>query len=342
MEFYEYARPSLMAGKKIIYIHGFASAGSTGTAERLRTLLPSATIISPDVPVEPAVAQAFLKDLCQKEQPDLIIGTSMGGMYTEQLNGFDRICVNPALHLEETIRKNIGLGKMEFQNPRADGETWFMVTKGLLEAFREITSQRFQTNDGDRVWGLFGREDTLVDCYDEFHAHYRQAIRFNGEHALNEKAMLHALLPVIQWVDDRQEKRKKRVLLINVDDVLLDTRNGEPVNEAVKGFRTLCESYDVYLLCQQDRQAWIDRSGLEQGNSGYPQGAFAGRLPDRRPQRGRRRRRFPGYPGEVWGRPLPELEPDAGILRPAGRAVTVRRQKSTVRPIGVAEYLQSL
>lgn len=259
MEFYEYARPSLMAGKKIIYIHGFASAGSTGTAERLRTLLPSATIISPDVPVEPAVAQAFLKDLCQKEQPDLIIGTSMGGMYTEQLNGFDRICVNPALHLEETIRKNMGLGKMEFQNPRADGETWFMVTKGLLEAFREITSQRFQTNDGDRVWGLFGREDTLVDCYDEFHAHYRQAIRFNGEHALNEKTMLHALLPVIQWVDDRQEKRKKRVLLINVDDVLLDTRNGEPVNEAVKGFRTLCESYDVYLLCQQDRQAWIDR-----------------------------------------------------------------------------------
>jgi hypothetical protein len=71
--------------------------------------------------------------------------------------------------------------------------------------------------------------------------------------------MLHALLPVIQWVDDRQEKRKKRIVLINVDDVLLDTRNGEPVNEAVRGFRTLCESYDVFLLCQQDRQAWIDR-----------------------------------------------------------------------------------
>ena len=259
MELYQYARPSLMAGKKIIYIHGFASAGSTGTAERLRVLMPNATVISPDVPVEPAEAQAFLKDLCQKEQPDLIIGTSMGGMFTEQLSGFDRICVNPALHLEETIRKNMGLGKMEFQNPRTDGQTWFMITKCFLDAFRVVTAQRLKTNDGDRVWGLFGREDTLVDCYDEFHAHYRQAIRFNGEHALNEKAMLHALLPVIQWVDDRQEKRKKRVLLINVDDVLYDTRNGEPVNEAVRGFRTLAQQYDVYLLCQQDRQAWIDR-----------------------------------------------------------------------------------
>jgi hypothetical protein len=221
--------------------------------------MPGATVISPDVPVEPAEALAFLKTLCQKEQPDLIIGTSMGGMFAEQMSGFDRICVNPALHLEETIRKNMGLGKMEFQNPRADGQTWFMITKGYLDAFREVTAQRLQTNDGDRVWGLFGRQDPLVNCYDEFHAHYRQAIHFNGEHALNEKAMLHALLPVIQWVDDRQEKRKKRIVLINVDDVLLDTRNGEPVNEAVRGFRTLCENYDVYLLCQQDCQAWIDR-----------------------------------------------------------------------------------
>lgn len=259
MELYQYARPQLMAGKKILYIHGFASAGSTGTAERLRVLMPQATVISPDVPVEPADIMPFLQALCRQEQPDLIVGTSMGGMLAEQLAGYDRICVNPALHLEETIRKNMGLGKMEFQNPRQDGQSWFMVTKGYLEAFKEVTSQRFQTNDGDRVWGLFGREDTLVDSYDEFHAHYRQAIRFNGEHRLNERAILKALLPVIQWIDDRQQKRKKRVLLINVDDVLLDTRNGEPVNEAVRGFLTLTEQYEVYLLCRQDRQAWIDR-----------------------------------------------------------------------------------
>lgn len=259
MEFYEYARPELMAGKKILYIHGFASAGSTGTAERLRILMPQATVISPDVPVQPLEALDTLKALCDKERPDLIVGTSMGGMFAEQMAGFHRICVNPALNLSETIRKNMGLGKMEFQNPRADGQTSFLVTKGLLEEFRKVTDQKFQSADGDLVWGLFGREDTLVDTYDEFHAHYRQAIRFNGEHALNEKAMLHALLPVIQWVDDRQERRKKRVLLINVDDVLYDTRNGEPVNEAVRGFRTLSRDYDVYLLCQQERQAWIDR-----------------------------------------------------------------------------------
>ncbi len=259
MEFYEYARPELMAGKKIIYFHGFASAGSTGTAERLRTLMPKAQVISPDIPVEPLVALPFLRQLCREEQPDLIVGTSMGGMYAEQMAGFHRICVNPALNLAETIRKNMGLGKMAFQNPRRDGETSFLVTKGLLEEYRQVTDQKFQSDDGSLVWGLFGRQDTLVDSFGEFQAHYRQAIRFNGEHALNEKALLHAVLPVIQWIDDRQEHRSRRTVFINLDDVLLDTRNGEPVNEAVRAFQTLCRYYDVYLLCREAPQAWIDR-----------------------------------------------------------------------------------
>ena len=37
------------------------------------------------------------------EKPDLIIGTSMGGMYTELLKGFDRILVNPAFEMGDTM-----------------------------------------------------------------------------------------------------------------------------------------------------------------------------------------------------------------------------------------------
>lgn len=42
---------------------------------------------------------ALLKETVESERPDLIIGTSMGGMYTEMLYGFDRICVNPAFEM---------------------------------------------------------------------------------------------------------------------------------------------------------------------------------------------------------------------------------------------------
>lgn len=271
MELYEYARPALMAGKKLLYIHGFASSGATGTAARLRLLLPEAEVLSPDVPVEPAEALSFLQALCAQERPDLIVGTSMGGMYTEMLYGYDRIAVNPAFHLADTLLKNNGLGRQEFHNPRADGQQSFMVTKGLLEAFRAVSAGCFcgdVAGDRERMFGLFGTHDTMVDCFDEFAAHYPQAIRFDGEHQLNDHAVLNALLPVIQWIDDRQEGREKRVLLISLDRVLRDLRHDQPVGECVRVFRRLVQWYDTYIVCAEDPNRperwgenlrWIDR-----------------------------------------------------------------------------------
>ena len=45
--------------KKIVYLHGFSSAGSTGTATNLRNHLYAdygVTVVSPDIPVSPAEA----------------------------------------------------------------------------------------------------------------------------------------------------------------------------------------------------------------------------------------------------------------------------------------------
>ena len=45
----------------------------------------------------------MLRKMADNEQPNLIIGTSMGGMYTEMLHGFDRILVNPAFAMGDTM-----------------------------------------------------------------------------------------------------------------------------------------------------------------------------------------------------------------------------------------------
>ena len=95
--------PEIMSGKTVLYVPGFGSSGQSGTVSRLRVVMPNAKVIAPDLPVHPEEAQALLKQICDTEKPDLIIGTSMGGMYTEQLYGFDRICLNPALCLADTI-----------------------------------------------------------------------------------------------------------------------------------------------------------------------------------------------------------------------------------------------
>ena len=90
--------------KKILYLHGFGSSGASGTVEVLRHAFwdkekdpaKRVQVIAPDIPVDPQEALPFLKALVAKEQPDFIVGTSMGGMYAQQLRGFPRICVNPS------------------------------------------------------------------------------------------------------------------------------------------------------------------------------------------------------------------------------------------------------
>ena len=45
--------PDLMSGKKIMYVHGFASSAQSGTVEMLRHLMPNATVVARDIPIHP-------------------------------------------------------------------------------------------------------------------------------------------------------------------------------------------------------------------------------------------------------------------------------------------------
>lgn len=259
MELYEFARPSLMSGKKILYIHGFASSGSSGTVKILRLLLPEAEVIAPDVPVDPHEAVEMLRGIAAERQPDLVIGSSMGGMYAELLHGVDRILVNPAFQLADTILKNNGLGKREFRSPRADGQKDFLVNKALLEAFREVSSHCFSDVDEDekkRVFALFGTRDTLVHTRDLTREHYPQCISYDGEHSLNDAAFLHSVLPVIQWIDDRQNGIEHPTVLIAFDDVLRYVHNGEPVGAVVKSVEHLAEHYSLQFVVSGESDAW--------------------------------------------------------------------------------------
>lgn len=184
----------LFKDKKVLYVHGFGSSGQSGTVTRIREVLTQATVIAPDIPVHPEEAIALLNKVCASENPDLIIGTSMGGMYAEMLRGYDRILVNPALRMGDTMKEHGMIGAQHFQNPRQDCVQYFMVTKALVKEYKDITERCFDGIDDDeqqRVWGLFGDEDTTVNTYDLFREHYTQAVRFHGEHRMNDNSFMH-------------------------------------------------------------------------------------------------------------------------------------------------------
>ena len=141
--------PDLMDGKKIMYIHGFMSSAQSGTVSILQTLLPNATVVADDIPLDPVEAVTMLQEMARRESPDLIIGTSMGGMYAEMLHGYDRILVNPALEMGQTMQKSNMMGKQVFQNPRRDGVQEVVVTKALVKEYADITTRCFAAVDGD-------------------------------------------------------------------------------------------------------------------------------------------------------------------------------------------------
>ena len=192
--------------KDILYIHGFSSAGSTGTATLMRNMLyeKDVRVVSPDVPVSPLEALQFLKDYAAQEQPDLIIGTSMGGMYAEQLRGYKRILVNPSFHMARLLTFR-GLGNYDFQNKRADGATRFKVDKQMIAEFKEVEKLSFKgltPEDKKNVYGLFGRNDPTVHTQDDYTKVYGKEhfVVFEGEHRLNDKVLKHDVLPIIMEI----------------------------------------------------------------------------------------------------------------------------------------------
>ena len=251
--------PDLMAGKTVLYVHGFASSGQSGTVRRLQEVLPEARVIAPDLPIHPHEALALLHDVCQQEKPDLIVGTSMGGMFAEQLRGYDRICVNPALDIAETMRAHGLTGTQQFQNPRQDGVQEFYVDKALVKEYREVSEQRFQNmtdDDRQRIYGLFGDEDELVDTYDMFHEHYPQALYFHGEHRMNDRSFMHSVLPVIRWIDDRQQQRERPIIYIGIETMMDSYR--KPVSSVQKAVRQLIERYQVLFVAPAEDTATTD------------------------------------------------------------------------------------
>lgn len=194
--------------KKILYLHGFASSGASGTVEILRREFlgtcaeDRVSVIAPDIPVDPKEALPFIKDVALREQPKLIVGTSMGAMYAQQLHGFERICVNPSFALSKKFDV-LYVGKHKWLNRRRDGEMEFHVTKEVIRHFEEMEAVQFQGIDEvDRFFchGLFGDEDEIgLPWREEFERHYPGMTKlFHGGHRMNAEVVRHVLIPFIR------------------------------------------------------------------------------------------------------------------------------------------------
>ncbi len=188
---------------KIIYFHGFGSSHASGTVEILRNLLVNDEVIAPDIPIDPVEALPYLKQYVAENNPDLIIGTSMGGMYAQQMRGYKRILVNPAFNMS-MMSKTFKTGEHKFFNGRYDGAKTFKITKDIIQHHNQMERQQFKDitkEDKENVWCFVGIHDTTVTNAEAvFKKNYPadRVSRFDGEHQLNDKVIKKVLIPKIE------------------------------------------------------------------------------------------------------------------------------------------------
>ena len=194
---------------KLLYVHGFASSGSSGTVMTLRRHLDSWRVIAPDLPVDPFDALELLRNIVEKEQPDVVVGTSMGGMYTQQLWGVPRIIVNPSFEMSRSLLFG-KMGRNKYMSKRQDGATEFRIDKAVVERFKEMEKHQFEgITDEEKtlVVGLFGDKDPVVhfqplmaQLYGEERCRW-----FAGEHRLNDTVVKKVLIPLIDELVGKDE-----------------------------------------------------------------------------------------------------------------------------------------
>lgn len=196
---------------KLLYVHGFASSGSSGTVMTLRRHLSTWQVVAPDLPVDPFEALELLRRVVDEEKPDVVVGTSMGGMYTQQLWGIPRVIVNPSFEMSRSLLFG-KMGRNKYMSKRKDGATEFRIDKAVVERFKQMEKTQFDgVNEEEKllVTALFGDKDPVVNfqaLVAELYGEER-CIRFNGEHRLNDEIVKKVLIPIINGYVKKDEMK---------------------------------------------------------------------------------------------------------------------------------------
>ena len=197
--------------KTIIFLHGFFASGNCVPANALREAFelndkreqnPVIRVLTPDLPIHPKEALKVIRELCDKENPDLLVGNSCGSFYAQMVSpiiGVPALLGNPHFKMTEFLKERIG--EHEYKSLRADGNQQFTIDESLIAEFAELEPHQFDCTNPyykDKVWGIFGKQDALAHFEPVFLEHYNNAFHFPGAHTPTADEVKTWYIPLIQ------------------------------------------------------------------------------------------------------------------------------------------------
>lgn len=191
--------------KKIIFLHGFYASGQCVPAMALRKAFKDKVeVLTPDLPMHPQEAVRFIKELCDREKPDMLVGNSCGSFYAQMIApkiGIPALLGNPHFQMTEFLKSRIGIH--QYKSPRQDGHQDFIIDEQLISEFAEMELHQFEncTSYGkEHIWGLFGEQDTLAHFEPLFLEHYTHSFHFPGGHTPTADEVHTWYVPLIEKI----------------------------------------------------------------------------------------------------------------------------------------------
>ena len=189
--------------KKILFLHGFFASGQCVPAQALcESFEGRVQVLTPDLPMHPKEAICFIREFIDREQPDLLVGNSCGAFYAQMLApivGIPALLGNPHFQMTAFLKQRIG--EHQYKSPRRDGNQNFTIDEALIEEFAELEGIQFNYCNPyykDRIWGLFGEQDTLAHFEPLFLHHYSQSYHFPGGHTPTAEEVRRWYVPLVE------------------------------------------------------------------------------------------------------------------------------------------------
>ena len=189
--------------KTILFLHGFFASGSCIPAIALHEAFEGRVrVITPDLPIHPKEALTFVQQLCDKEKPDLLVGNSNGSFLAQiiaPIVGIPALLGNPHLEMTEFLKPRIG--EHQYKSPRMDGKQDFVIDEALISEFEELQKDQFKNVSPywkDKIWGIFGEQDTLAHYKPLFLKYYTNAYSFPGGHTPTAEEVKTWYVPLIE------------------------------------------------------------------------------------------------------------------------------------------------
>ena len=194
----------------MMYIHGFRSGANGSKREQLQKHFEGRyRVIAPEVDADPEISLCKINDIIARENPHIIVGTSLGGWMTLMCDSGDAslVVVNPCFDPKDTLGqwKNEDL---EYFCRRLDGVQTYSLTDEILNKYNHYDVMATLRNKRESIYALCSTQDELlgtshIDILQQLLINEHITIVDDFGHRCSGQGMNH-LFKILDEIDESQ------------------------------------------------------------------------------------------------------------------------------------------